>query len=168
MARNPGQGPLLGDIIEDLRSHQRLLDRLDPSDLTGVTAPDDVVEQIYPAQPEGDHDFPVSIWVKVTAGAGEQRNAATSTDIVVDIAVNARSNWRRAVQQDRGVLAAVEMEWLLDLVEERANVNFGVPNITTRRSGGASSLEASGGDQLSNVRRWTISRTVIGSDGPRA
>ena len=168
MTRNPGQGPLLADIIADLRGHQRLLDRLAVDDLQGVNAPDDVVDQIQPAQPEGDHDYPVSIWVKITAGAGEHRNASTSSDFVVDVGLNTRANWRRAVQQERGVLAAVEMDWLLDLVEERASVNFGVPYITASRAGGAAGLEPGGGDQLTNVRRWTITRTVVGDDGPRA
>ncbi|QLG63082.1 hypothetical protein [Halorarum salinum] len=168
MTRNPGQGPLLADILADLRTHQRLLDRLDTADLPGVGGPDNVVDQIHPAQPEGDHDYPVSVWVKLTAGAGEHRGASTSTDIICDIGLNTRTAWRKAVQQDRGVLTAVEMDWLLDLVEERASVNFGVPYITASRAGGAANLQPGGGDQLANVRRWTITRTVVGDDGPRA
>ncbi|WEL29850.1 hypothetical protein [Haloferax volcanii] len=168
MARNPGQGPLLADIIADLRSHQRLLDRLAVDDLQGVSAPDDSVQQIHPAQPEEDRDYPVSVWVKLTPGAGEHRGASTSSEFVCDIGLNTRSNWRKAVQQDREVLVAVEMDWLLDLVEERASVNFGAPYITASRAGGASNLQPGGGDQLTNVRRWTITRTVVGNDGPRA
>lgn len=168
MTRNPGQGKLLADIIEDLRNHQPLLDRLDTAGLQGVSGPADPAEQIHPAQPEDDRDHPVGIWVRLTPGAGEHRGATTSSDIFVDVGLNTRSAWRRAVQQEREVLAAVEMEWLLDLVEERASVNFGVPYVSASRSGGASNLKPGDGAQLTNVRRWMITRTVVGSDGPRA
>jgi hypothetical protein len=168
MVRNPGQGPLLADILADLREHDRLLERLDTDDLTGVNGPDDPAEQVYPGQPEGDHDHPVGLWVKLTAGGGEQRNASTTFGFVVDIGLTTRSRWRKAVQQDRQVLANVEMGWLLDLADERASVAWGIPYIEASRAGGAEGLAPESGDQLTSVRRWSVTRRVVGDDGPRA
>lgn len=168
--RNLDSAGLYEAIIADLRGYQTLLDRLD------VDAVDDTVQQIYPIQALQDVDFPVGLAVRLIPGAGENMNSAMTGDFLVDAICVARLEWRQDVDTDatRG-LSSTEMERVLDAAEHRASVAFGIDYLGFNgRTGGASGVGGAvgtaveEGGQWSSVRRWSITRRVIGEDGPRS
>jgi len=171
MSRNLGSGQLRDAILRDLRAHQPLVDVLDTSDLNGVDGAADPVQQVYSVQTIQDTDFPVGVAVGLMrGGGGASTSSSTSADFVVQATVTARLGWRQAVDKspDYG-LSESYMDDILSLVGERANVAFGVPYLQPNGTvGGAEMLESEEGAQWSLPARWSVTRTVVGNDGPRA
>lgn len=171
MSRNLGSGQLRNAILADLRNHDPLLDALDTAPLTDVDGPDDPVQQIYSSQTLQETDYPIGVSVGVMrGGGGTSTSSSTSADFVIQGAVVARLGWRQAVDRDPDLgLSESRMDDILSLVGERANVAFGVPYLQPNGTvGGSEMLESAEGGQWSLPARWSVTRTVVGSDGPRA
>jgi len=170
MTRNLGSGQLRNAILADLRSHQPLLDALDTADLDGVDGPDNPSTQVYSQQTIQDTDFPVGVAVGLMRGGGGSTSSSTSATFLVQATVVARLGWRQAVEQDAALgLSESYMDDLLSLVGSRANIAFGVPYLQPNGSaGGSEMIEAGEGGQWSLPARWSVTRRVVGADGPRA
>jgi len=171
MTRNLGSGQLRNAILADLRSYQPLVDVLDTSSLDGVDGPDDPSAQVYSRQTIQDTDFPVGIAVGLMrAGDGETTSSSTSATFIVQATVTARLGWRQAVDQEPSLgLSESYMDDLLSLAGARANVAFGVPYLQPNGTvGGSEMIESDEGGQWSLPARWSVTRTVVGDDGPRA
>lgn len=171
MTRNLGSGQLRNAILADLRSHQPLLDALDTAPIADVDGPDDPAQQINSSQTIQDTDYAVSVSIGLMrGGGGASTSSSTSADFVVQGAVVARLGWRQAVDQDPELgLSESRMDAILSIVGERANVAFSVPYLQANGTvGGAEMLESDDGGQWSLPARWSVTRTVVGDDGPRA
>ena len=171
MTRNLGSGQLRNAILADLRSHQPLLDALDTAALDGVDGPADPSAQVYSQQTIQDTDFPVGVAVGLMrGGGGESTSSSTSATFLVQPTVVARLGWRQAVDQDPALgLSESYMDDVLSLVGARANIAFGVPYLQPNGSaGGSEMIEADDGGQWSLPARWSVTRRVVGDDGPRA
>lgn len=169
MSRNLGSGQLRDAILADLRSHQPLLDALDTSPLASVDGPDDPVEQVYSQQTIQDTDFPVGVAIGLMrGGGGGSTSSSTSADFVVQATVNARLGWRQAVDTDSNFgLSESFMDDILSMVGERANIAFSVPYLQANGPvGGAEMLQSDDGAQWHLPARWSVTRTVVGDDGP--
>jgi hypothetical protein len=171
MTRDLGSGQLRDAILEDLRTHQPLLYALDTSDLADVDGPDDPVKQVYSQQTIQDTDYPVGVSVGLMRGrGGESTSSSTSADFIVQATVTARLGWRQAIDTDPDYgLSESFMDDILSLVGERANIAFSVPYLRPNGLvGGAEMLQSDDGAQWSLPARWSVTRTVVGNDGPRA
>ncbi|GAB7010461.1 hypothetical protein [Halorubrum trueperi] len=171
MTRNTGSGQLRNAILEDLRTHQPLLDALDLSGLSDVVGPADPTRQIYSQQTLQETDYPVGVAMGVMrGGGGVSTSSSTSADFVVQGAIVARLGWRQAIDNDPSLgLSESYMDHILSLVGERANIAFGVPYLQANGPvGGSEMLESDDGGQWSLPARWSVTRTVVGDDGPRA
>ncbi|ELZ48981.1 hypothetical protein C464_06205 [Halorubrum coriense DSM 10284] len=171
MTRNLGSGQLRNAILRDLRSYQPLLDALDTTDLDDVNGPDNPVSQVYSQQTIQDTDYPVGIGIGLMRGGdGTSNSSSTSATFIVQATVNARLGWRQAVDQDEALgLSESYMDHLLSHVGARANIAFSVPYVQPNGSiGGSDMIEADEGAQWSLPGRWSVTRTVVGDDGPQA
>jgi len=170
MGRNLGSGQLRNAILADLRSHDPLLNALDTAGLDTVNGPDAPVQQVYSSQTLQDTDFPVGVAVGVMrGGGGTSTSSSTSADFVIQASVVARLGWRQAVDRNPELgLSESRMDDILSLVGERANIAFGVPYLQPNGPvGGSEMLESEDGAQWSLPARWSVTRTVVGNDGPR-
>lgn len=171
MTRNTGSGQLRNAILADLRGYQPLLDALDTADLAGVDGPDDPSKQVYSQQTIQDTDFPVGVSVGLMRGGdGVSTSSSTSATFLIQATVVARLGWRQAVDQDPALgLSESYMDHVLSHVGARANIAFGVPYLQPDGSvGGSEMIESDDGGQWSLPARWSVTRTVVGADGPRA
>lgn len=173
MSRDLGIGQLRNAILEDLRGHQPLLDALDVSTLDGVDGPDDSSTQVQSAQSLQETDYPIVLTVALSrAGGGVTTSSSTSANVFVTIVVTVRKNWRQAIDNDAALgLSESYMDNVLSLAGERANIAFGVDYLRANGpvgGAGADDLEAGEGGQWSVAGRWSVTRTVVGDDGPRA
>lgn len=173
MTRNLGIGQLRNEILGNLRGHQPLLDALDTAGLGSVNGPDDPATQIQSAQSLQETDYPVVLTVSLSrAGGGVTTSSSTSADVFVTIVVTARVNWRQAVDNEPGLgLSESYMDYILSLAGERANIAFAIDYLRANGlvgGAGADDLEDGKGGQWSVAGRWSVTRTVVGNDGPRA
>lgn len=172
MARNLGIGRLRDQILEDLRSHQPLLDALDTSSLQGVDGPSDPVDQIHSAQTLQDTDHPVGLSIALARGAGSTTSSSATASVLVTLVVTARVGWRQTIDSnpDYG-LSESYMDDILSIAGSRANIAFSIPYLEPNGLvGGAGSDDLSSGEggQYSVAGRWRVTRRVVGQDGPRA